>query len=102
VHAESTIDMADAAYAAVAADYESTIITNGAATAMTASRTLSLPNAGDGAAYSKFIRNTNGGGFAVVVTDVAAGTTVTIADGFGAWVAIHGAGAIRLSADVAP
>ena len=101
VHAESTINMLDANYTALAVDYESMIITNGAAVAMTLARTLFLPNATNAACYFKFVRNVNGGANNLVVQDVAAGTTVTIADGFGAWVGIHAAGAFRMSADVA-
>lgn len=101
VEGESTVDMADGDYTASAGEANATIITNGSASPQTADRTLFLPTAADAAAYSRFVRNANGQGFNVVVQDVAAGTTVTIADGFGAWVGIHGVGAFRMGADVA-
>ena len=101
VHGESTIDMVDANYTAATVDYQSMIITNGAVTPMTAPRTLFLPNATDAACYFKFVRNVNGGANNLIVQDVAVGTTVTIADGFGAWVGIHAAGAFRMSGDIA-
>lgn len=102
VHGESLFDMGDADYTASPNDYVAFDMTNINLTVMTADRTLKLPNATNARAYSKFVRNTNGGGFNVIVQDVAGGTTVTIADGFGAWVGIHAAGAYRKSADVAP
>lgn len=102
VHGESTFNMGDANYTATPNDYVMTVMTNGTLTVMTAARTLKLPNATNARAYSKFVRNANGGGFNLIVQDVAGGTTVTIADGFGAWVGIHAAGAFRMSANVAP
>lgn len=97
---EVTIDMADANYTATAAEYANGVIKNGAATVQTAARTLTMPNATDANSYVKFYKNLNGGGFDLVVTDVAAGNTVAIADGFGAWVGIDAQGAYRMSADV--
>ena len=104
VHGEVTIDMADADYTATPNDFKHGIITNGSATPMTAARALLLPDTTDEGAYFKFVRNANGAAFDLVVYGVAgfAGTTVTIADGFGAWVGVHAAGAFRMSADVAP
>lgn len=98
VHGEVTIDMADANYTAVAAEYAVGIIKNGTATPMTAGRTLTLPDATDANAYYKFIRNL--GAFAVTVTNVSAGTSVAVAAGMSAWVGIDAAGAFRMTADV--
>ena len=101
VQGEVTIDMADADYTANATEMSVSIITNGSAVAQTADRTLFLPTSANAAALIRFIRNANAGGFNLVVQDVAAGTTVTIADGFGAWVGVHAVGAFRMGADVA-
>jgi hypothetical protein len=99
IHGEATIDMADGNYTATAAEYACTVIKNGAATPMTQARTLTLPDATDANCYWKFIRNANGQGFGVVVTNVSAGTSVTIADALGAWVGIDNSGAFRMGPD---
>ncbi len=104
VHGEVTIDMANADYTATANDFKHGIITNGSATPMTAARSLLLPATTDEGAYFKFVRNANGAGFPVAVFGLPgfAGTSVTVADGFGAWVGVHAAGAFRMSPDIAP
>ncbi len=99
IHGEVTIDMNNVDYIATAAEYGNTVIKNGNAVAMTAARTLTLPNATDTNCYWKFIRNSNGGGFDLVVTNVAAGSSVTIADTMGAWVGIDNSGAFRMGPD---
>ncbi len=98
VHGETTVDMADANYTATAAQYAHGIIKNGTAVAMTAQRTLTLPDATDATAYYKFIRNL--GAFGVNVTNVSAGTAVVVGAGMSAWVGVDAAGAFRMTADV--
>lgn len=99
VHGNAVIDMVDADYTAVADEYQMGTITNGSATPQTAARTLTMPAAATEAlAYAKFYRNANGGTFDLVVSD-GVGSTVTIADGFGAWVLMTPAGAVRMTPD---
>ncbi len=72
----------------------------------TAIRKLSLPNvASSERGYTKFIRNTNGSGFSIVVAmaSMAAGTTTTvnIVDGLSCMVGVHAGGVYRMTPDVA-
>jgi len=101
VHGSATIDIVDADYTMLAAQYQNQVVTIDPTTPMTADRTVYFPDATDAASYVKFVRNTNGGAFNTIVQNVSLGTTVTIADGFGAWVGFHAAGAYRMGADVA-
>jgi hypothetical protein len=99
----TAIDIADADYTLVAADFSVKAFAVSNATPMTADRAILYPDTTDANAYEKFVRNTNGGGFSVVVYGVAgfAGSTVTIADGFSAMVGFNAAGAYRMGPDVA-
>jgi len=106
VHGEApAFDMADANYT-TSTEHRYSILVSGAATPQTADRTLFLPDstaltgAPNGGAYSKFIRNMNGGGFDLIVQNLYAGTTVAIPDGSSAWVGIHAGGAFRMSPNI--
>lgn len=104
LHGYAVVDMLDADYAPIASEFGCETIEVGNGTPMTGDRALQLPDAIDSNhAYWKFIRNTNGGGFNVVVYGVAGfgGTTVSVADGFSAWVGVKTSGAFRKTADVA-
>lgn len=98
-----TIDMNDTDYVLLAAEYAKTIITNGSATPMTGSKNLQLPVTADADTRAWFIRNTNGAANDVVCYGAAGftGTTVTVPDGFSAWVGVNTAGCFRMGADVA-
>jgi len=71
--------------------------------ANTAIRKLQFPDVATAAeSYTKFVRNSNGGGFDVRVSVVTGGfTTVDIPDAFGAWVGFDDTGVYRLGANVA-
>lgn len=100
LHGGVTIDMNNADYTLLAAEYVMQTIVNGTAVAMTAPRTLKLPNATNANTYWKFVWNK--GAQNLVVTDVAGGTSVTIATAKGALVGVNAAGAFRMGADVTP
>ncbi len=96
------LDMLNATYVLTEAEAAFAILVNGDTTAMTAGRTLKLPNvARMEDAYMKFVRNDNGAGFAVTVIDETGGTSVAIADARGAWVWVTPTGVRRMTADTA-
>ncbi len=95
------IDMLNADYVLSEAEIASAVIVNGSTTPMMADRQLVLPNVSQYSdAYAKFVQNDNGGGFDVEVIDEAAGSSVSVADGSGAWVWVTPTGVRRMTADV--
>lgn len=100
VHGESAYDMNNANQTLPAANYQFGIIKVTSTTNFTGNRQLTFPSpASDAVAYQKFVRNTQGGAFAVNVT-CSGGTSVSIAQNKGAWILFDTTGAVRMSADV--
>lgn len=98
---DDSIGMVDANYVATAAEYSLTFLTIPATTTFTANRFLDLPNASAAQAYMKFVDNQQAGAFVVEVRNAGhTGTTVQIAQGFGAWVKVSAAGVRRVGPDV--
>jgi hypothetical protein len=99
VHGLGTQAMADANQTAAAAVYcFRTIKTTGA---ITANRTLTIPNGGatDPGGREFTLRNTCTGAFSIVVS-TGAGTTVTVANGKTAVLGVDSGGVYRVTADV--
>jgi hypothetical protein len=99
VHGLGTQAMADANQTPAASVYQyKTIKTTGA---ITANRTLTVPNGGatDAGGREFTLRNTCTGAFGIVVS-TGAGTTVTVANGTTAILGIDSGGVYRVTADV--
>lgn len=99
VHGLALIDMNNANAAAATTEYCFGHIRVTSTANFTANRTLTFPApATPDQAYAKYVCNTQGGAFSVVVS-TGAGTTVTIAQSRGAWCLFSDTGVRRMTAD---
>ena len=94
VHGLFTVDIANANYT-VGQEQEVNILLIGSTVPVTAIRTIYLPNVSDNNhTYTKYVKNTTGTGYDIIITNVAVGTSINIPDTEGAWIAVTTSGVI--------